>query len=242
MSTGRPFAVFDIDGTLVRWQLYHAVADALVKLGYVQPGAYEEIKVARMSWKTRQPGKSFGDYEQELIRVYESVLANLNTEQLEEAAKNVFEEYKDQVYTYTRELIKRLKADNYCLLAISGSQVEVISLIAQRYGFDDYLATVYERTGDRFNGRKMVPSLDKAKALGELIQKHQLVIAGSMAIGDSNSDAAMLEMVEQPIAFNPDKALFARAVEHGWKVVLERKNMVYELEKIDGRYQVVEAG
>jgi HAD superfamily hydrolase (TIGR01490 family) len=241
MTAGRSFAVFDIDGTLIRWQLYHAVADALVKLGHVEPGAYEEIKVARMNWKTRQPGKSFGDYEQELIRVYESVLANLSAEQLDEAAKNVFDEYKDQVYTYTRELIKKLKADDYCLLAISGSQVEVIRLIARYYGFDDFLATVYERSGDRFSGRKTVPSLDKSKALAELIQKHQLVIGGSMAIGDSASDAAMLEMVEQPIAFNPDKALFARAMEHGWKVILERKNMVYELEKVDGRYQVVEA-
>lgn len=162
MTSGRPFAVFDIDGTLIRWQLYHAVADALVKLGHVQPGAYEHIKVARMSWKTRQPGKSFRDYELELIRVYESVLANLSTAQLDQAAEAVFDEYKDQVYTYTRQLIKRLKADGYCLLAISGSQVEVISLIARHYGFDDYLATVYERNGDRFSGRKTVPSLDKA--------------------------------------------------------------------------------
>ena len=53
MTAGRSFAVFDIDGTLIRWQLYHAVADALVKLGHVEPGAYEEIKVARMNWKTR---------------------------------------------------------------------------------------------------------------------------------------------------------------------------------------------
>jgi HAD superfamily hydrolase (TIGR01490 family) len=241
-SRGKRFAVFDIDGTLIRWQLYHAVADALVKLGHVRASAYGEIKDARMGWKTRQPDKSFRDYELELIRVYESVLANLTTAQLDQAAQTVFDEYKDQVYTYTRQLIKKLKAEDYCLLAISGSQVEVIRLVARHYGFDDYLATVYERAGDRFSGRKSVPSLDKAKALAELIQKHQLVIGGSMAIGDSSSDAAMLEMVEQPIAFNPDKDLFARAMEHGWKIILERKNMVYELEKIDGRYQVVEAG
>lgn len=242
MSEGRRFAVFDIDGTLIRWQLYHALADALVKLGYVDASTYGSIRVARMNWKTRQPGKDFRDYELELIRVYESVLANLSTAQIDRAAQTVFDEYKDQVYTYTRQLIKKLKADGYCLLAISGSQVEVISLVARHYGFDDYLATVYERSGEHFSGRKTVPSLDKAKALAELIQKNQLVIDGSMAIGDSASDAAMLELVEQPIAFNPDKDLFARAMEHGWKLVLERKNMIYELEKIDGKYQVVEAG
>ncbi len=27
----QPFAVFDIDGTIIRWQLYHALADELAK-------------------------------------------------------------------------------------------------------------------------------------------------------------------------------------------------------------------
>jgi len=239
VSNGRPFAVFDIDGTLIRWQLYHAVADALVKLGYVRASAYGEIKDARMSWKNRQQGKSFRTYELELIKVYESVLANLTTDQLEQAVQSVFDEYKDQVYTYTRQLIEQLKAEGYCLLAISGSQVEIVRLIAKYYGFDDFSATVYERAGNRFSGNKTVPSLDKAKALGDLIQKHQLVIAGSLGIGDSRSDAAMLEMVEKPIAFNPDKELYEIAAKTSWKIVLERKNMIYELEKDSGRYELV---
>jgi HAD superfamily hydrolase (TIGR01490 family) len=238
MTKGRPFAVFDIDGTLIRWQLYHAVADALVKLGYVQSGVYEDIRAARMSWKTRRPGNSFRTYELELIRVYESMLANLTTNQLDKAVQAVFDEYKDQVYTYTRQLIEQLKADNYCLLAISGSQTEIVRLIAKYYGFDDYMATVYERSGNRFSGAKDVPSLDKAKALGKLIQTHQLPLEGSLAIGDSLSDAAMLEMVEQPIAFNPDKELFATAIQKGWKLVIERKNMIYELEARGGKYQL----
>ena len=238
MTKGRPFAVFDIDGTLIRWQLYHAVADALIKLGYVRASAYGDIKTARMGWKTRQPGKSFRTYELELIKVYESVLANLTTDQLDQAVQAVFDEYKDQVYTYTRQLIEQLKSRNYCLLAISGSQAEIVRLIAKYYGFEDYTATVYERTGGRFSGNKSVPSLDKAKALGQLLQKHELIIAGSLAIGDSRSDAAMLEMVERPVAFNPDKELYELAAQKGWKIVLERKNMIYELEKTDGRYQL----
>lgn len=239
-ETGSPFAVFDIDGTLIRWQLYHAIADQLVKLGYAEPGAYDSVKTARMSWKRRSAGASFKTYELELIKVYEQVLAGLTTEQFETAAQDVFGEYKDQVYTYTRELIKKLKKNGYLLLAISGSQLEIVKLIADHYGFDDYAGTIYERAGGGFSGAKVFAAHDKNKALKDMVKKHGLSFKGSIAVGDSPSDIGMLELVETPIAFNPDKDLFDHAQKQGWKIVLERKNMIYELERTDGKYQLAE--
>jgi phosphoserine phosphatase len=44
----KKFAAFDIDGTLIRWQLYHAIADNLVKLGFIAPVKFQEIKDARI--------------------------------------------------------------------------------------------------------------------------------------------------------------------------------------------------
>jgi len=46
----------------------------------------------------------------------------------------------------------------------------------------------------------------------------------------------MLELVENPIAFNPDKNLFEIAKTHKWKVVIERKNMIFQLEYKNGNY------
>jgi HAD superfamily hydrolase (TIGR01490 family) len=239
MATGRKFAVFDIDGTLIRWQLYHAVADALVKLGFVEPGAYDSIRASRMDWKTRRPGMNFRTYELELIRVYEEILASLTPEQLDRAVEAVFNEYKDQVYTYSRDLIKTLKKEGYFLLAISGSQIEIVGLIAKHYGFNDFTGTAYERVGSRFSGQKTVPSRNKSAVLNEMVKRNSLSFENSVAIGDSLSDAAMLEMVDLPIAFNPDQDLFKKAMDNGWKIAIERKNMVYELERRDGKYELV---
>jgi phosphoserine phosphatase len=72
-----------------------------------------------------------------------------------------------------------------------------------------------------------------------MVEKHSLDFSGSLGIGDGHSDVSMLELVDTPIAFNPEKALFDHASQQGWKVVVERKNMVYELEKRDGNYQLV---
>jgi phosphoserine phosphatase len=46
----------------------------------------------------------------------------------------------------------------------------------------------------------------------------------------------MLEYVEHPIAFNPEIRLFNEARNKGWKIVVERKNVVYELEANHGSY------
>ncbi|MBI2592164.1 HAD family phosphatase [Candidatus Saccharibacteria bacterium] len=238
-KTGKPFAAFDIDGTLVRWQLYHAIADALAKRGLIDIKTYQSIRDARMRWKRRTHGEAFSSYQKELVVAYEKLLLNLSFKQFSAAVLSVFDEYKDQVYTYTRQLIKDLKKKGYLLFAISGSQVEIVSKIAKYYGFDEHVGTVYTHEGDRFTGAMSLHLGGKHLVLQELIDKHHAAMAGSIAVGDATSDISMLEMVELPIAFNPEKKLFDHASAKGWRIVIERKNMVYELEKQDGRYILV---
>ena len=236
--SGRRFAVFDIDGTLIRWQLYHAIADELARRGHIKPESYQAMRQSRMRWKKRVGGSSFKDYEKQLILTYEEVLSTLSLDQFNEAVDAVFEEYKDQTYTYTRDLLNRLKKVDYLLFAISGSQSEIVAKIADYYGFDDYVGTIYEYKKNRFTGKKTIGSLDKAATLKRLVKKHHASLEGSIAVGDSASDGSMLELVQTPVAFNPERALFSKAVSSGWKVVVERKNVVYELEKSDGKYQL----
>lgn len=237
MADGRKFAVFDIDGTLIRWQLYHAIADALAKNGHIDAKPYSAIREARMQWKQRSGLQSFSEYQIHIIKAYEEALLKISPQELDKAVEDTFNEYKDQVYAFTRGLIKRLKNDGYKLLAISGSQTEIIAKIADYYGFDDYIATSYIVESGKL--QTIFPSGDKKKALMGLVKKHGLGFEGSVAVGDSAGDIPMLEAVEEPIVFNPEDALFKYAEEKSWKIVLERKNMIYELEKENGKYQLV---
>lgn len=232
----KPLAVFDIDGTLIRWQLYHAVADMFVKLGYTDPETYQSVKNARMEWKRRTGEEAFQAYELKLVEVYTEVLKTLTHEQLELAAQKVYDEYKDQVYTYTRDLIKELKAKGYLLFAISGSQVEIVKLLADYYGFNDYLGSVYERSENGFTGKLTSYRHNKHIHVAKLAKKHGATTKGSVAVGDSKGDITMLEAIEQPIAFNPEKKLFDAAKENFWPIVIERKNVVYKLEPRGGKY------
>jgi HAD superfamily hydrolase (TIGR01490 family) len=235
----KKFAAFDIDGTLIRWQLYHALVDRLIKDGFSSPESWERIHESRMSWKTRSHAEAFKAYEHELINVYDTILTSLTVKQFNEVVEAVFEEYKDQVYVYTRELIKNIKSQGYLLFAISGSQIEIVKKIAGYYGFDDFSGSVYVQADGMFTGKVILPHLNKNKVLNELISKHKAGLEGSIAVGDSVGDASMMELVEQPIAFNPEAKLFSVAKEKAWKVVVERKNMVYELENTNGKYELV---
>lgn len=233
------FAVFDIDGTLLRWQLYHAVVNALAKNGHLGEGAYEQLRQARMVWKRREHHDAFKQYERHMVRAYDAALTDLPVATFQAAAKSVLEEYKDQVHVYTRDLVRRLKDEGYVLLAISGSHHEMVGELAQYYGFDDWIGSKYDVQDGRYTGVKHVPSEDKKKHFLELVQAHGLELAGSIGVGDTISDAAFLDLVERPIAFNPDRKLFEYAKEKGWKIVVERKNVTYELARDGVNYRLV---
>lgn len=238
MTSGRKFAAFDIDGTLIRWQLYHALADRLARAGHINSLVFQNITDARMEWKRRRHAESFKEYELELVRLFERTLKELNVGHFEEAADSVFEEYKDQVYIYTRDLLKQLKAKGYLLFAISASQAVLVRKIADYYGFDDFAAAEYKQVNNRFTGEIKTTYGQKDVVLKRLVRKHAAGFAASMAVGDSTSDIAMFELVENPIIFNPERELFNIARRNGWKVVLERKNMIYELEFKEGKYEL----
>jgi HAD superfamily hydrolase (TIGR01490 family) len=229
----KKIAVFDIDGTLIRWQLYHAVVEAIAK---PSPDILASIKEIRSQWKTRSRRDSFKIYELELVKIFESSLAELTPEEYTKAIDSVFEQHKDQVYTYTRDLVTKLKKQGYLLFAISGSHAEIVGRIAAYYGFDDFIGSTYEQRAGHFTGKVKVARFNKHRSLQKLIDKYGASTVDSVGVGDSESDASFLNMVEQPIAFNPDRDLLEIARAKGWKIVVERKNVIFELEPKNGSY------
>lgn len=242
MHTGaqRRFAVFDIDGTVIRWQLYHAIVDELASLGHLSKNAHQTIQDARMTWKSRSHSTSFDEYEHTVVEAYHRALTDLDVTAYQQAVDSVFEQYKDQVYTYSRDLLRELKAKGYLLFIISGSQQEVVQKLGDYYGFDEAVGTQYEQRDGRFTGEYTAGFEHKDDILRQLIERHNATRKDSIAIGDSTSDITMLELAERPIAFNPTKGLFDHAKKRGWEVVIERKNVIYQLQAHHGQYLLAE--
>ncbi len=230
------FAVFDLDGTLIRWQLYHAIFDTLARAGNIDSELYKRVTSARADWKRRL--SDFDTYQMVMIEVFEQVLQGIPVTQFTNAIDIAFEEHKDQSYIYTRELVASLKDQDYLLFAISGSPMEAVERISQHYGFDDCIGAIFHQANGKFTGKITTPAINKKQTLNDLIRKHSLDLSGSIAIGDTENDIQMLEMVERPIAFNPARKLFNHAHKQGWEIVVERKNMVYKFLERNGQYSL----
>lgn len=227
--TAKRFAVFDIDGTLIRWQLFHAIFSRLSDAGHFGPDAAARIHDAYSQYEARNSDEAFKEYERILVDIVVKGITGVRVDTFNKVIDDVFEEYKDRVYRYTRQQIKDLKADGYTVLAISGSPQEIVTRLADYYGFDDAVGTEHVIRDGAFTGDIKVAVAHKPALLRELVAKHGLSFEGSIAIGDSEGDIDMLEIVEQPVAFNPSQKLFRHAESKGWHVVVERKNMIYEL-------------
>jgi len=241
-NQARPFAVFDIDGTLIRWQLYHAMADAMSKQDIINSTKYQLVLQARENWKSRLSINSFSEYEESMIKLINSSIPGLDYPIFQQICLSIVNRYQNQVYSFTRDLIANLKKQGYLIFAISASPAELVSLVAKYYKFDDYGASTYEVKDNKLTGNKTILYGEaKTKKLNQLIASHRASIANSIGVGDTLGDWEMLNMTEKAIAFNPSKNLYDQALTKGWEIIIERKNVVYRLVSANGKYFLASA-
>lgn len=237
-SQKQPFAAFDIDGTLFRSGLYREVAFELVRMGAMPESILKRIADKETAWKKRAHGNAFVEFDEAVAEAFDAELPRLKIAYFDLAAEKVLKAHKDNVYVYTRDLARELKSQGYYLIAISGSQLEVVEPFATYYGFDTCVGQSFERGDEFFTGHIQKTHTGKDKHLKQLIKQHGLTTKDSIAIGDAAGDVEMLSLAERPIAFNPEKNLYAVAEKNGWDIVVERKNMIYEMRQIYGVYQL----
>jgi HAD superfamily hydrolase (TIGR01490 family) len=226
-------AVFDIDGTLFRSGLQREVFYELTKMGVVPQSLIDESTLKFRDWRHRVHGNAFQEFDMMLVHAMESTLPNLRISDYEKAADIVIQKRADNVYVYTRDLIKSLKKKGYFLLAISGSQHELVGPFAKKYGFDAWIGQEWEKDQKRefFTGKQTYTHTGKEKILQTFLDNHDLTMKDSIAVGDSGGDISILAIVDHPIAFNPTYDLLEAAIESGWKIVIERKNTSLELQQ-----------
>ena len=63
----------------------------------------------------------------------------------------------------------------------------------------------------------------------QYVYEHGLSLEDSYGIGDTESDGSFLQLVEHPIAFNPNQNLKEQAEKEQWRIVVEKKDVIYEI-------------
>jgi len=232
----RKFAAFDIDGTLFRSGLYREVLFELMRRDLIPQEIVKVVTPKMEAWQKRLHDDAFESFERIFIDLVDEEVPRLKVSDFDDAARTVLEKMSDHVYVYTRDLIKRLKSEGYYLIAISGSQEELVEPFARKYGFDRWVGQKWTRSGDYFTGEIIKTHSGKDMILLGIIEEEGLTTEGSIAVGDSNGDTGLFKIAENVIAFNPTRELYDKARQNGWKIVVERKSAIYELEPRDGSH------
>jgi len=223
-------AIFDIDGTIFRSSLLIELVNKMISNGLFSDDFEKHYKKEYRAWLDRKG--TYDDYINAVVKAYNENIQGIDYQDFKKVGEEVINHMKDRVYRYTRDLVKKLKDEGYFLLAISHSPMEIVQDFGYSMGFDKVYGRIYKVGDDgKFTGEMEYVDLisDKAKVLDRAVEKEGLTLEGSIGVGDSEGDITQLSKVENPICFNPNKILHDEAKKNNWKIVIERKDVIYEL-------------
>lgn len=229
MNKKNKLAVFDIDGTIFRKNLAFELIDELAWMGVFSKSVRNKLTKLYTQWLDHKG--TYEDYRKALVNLYCENIRGCSREKVLKASKTVIPFYKDRTYIFANDLIKKFKEDNYDIIAISGSPSEIVEEYNKHLKFDAVFGTVYETDEKNiYTGNALFePTKDKSQVVRQYIAEKNLSLEGSYGVGDTESDAKVLEIVENPIAFNPNYNLKKIAEEKGWKIIVEKKDVIYEI-------------
>ncbi len=223
-------AIFDVDGTIFRSSLLIELVEALITEN-VFPKASRKIYEKELERWLNRTG-SYEEYIEAVVKAFMTNLQGVSYRDFERIGKEVVEKSKNKVYRYTRDLVRKLKRNGYFLLAISQSPKGLLDAFCKRLGFDKVYGRFYELgESDKFTGEVVDLHLiaNKGNIVRRAVAKEKLTLKDSIGIGDTEGDISMLELVTNPICFNPNQKLYRYAKLNKWKVVVERKDVIYEI-------------
>lgn len=226
----RKVAVFDIDGTIFRSSLLIELVDELISDGTFPARARNLYVEAHRRWLDRED--SYDKYIWAVITAFDKHIKGVGEKEFLRAVRKVVAFHRSRVYRFTRDLVRDLRKRGYFLLAISHSPKYVVDGFAKQMGFHKVYGRILEMDErGRFTGRTAEAEqiFDKAKILRRAAVKENLTLRGSVGVGDTDSDAAFLKLVDKPICFNPNGVLYGIARRRGWRVVVERKDVIYDI-------------
>lgn len=230
MQKSNKIAIFDIDGTIFRKNLAFELINELSWLNIFPRKVRDQIVDLYTNWLEHKG--TYETYRLALVEVYEKYLKGCKKGDLERASRIVVNFHKDRTYIFAEQLITDLRTQGYHIIAISGSPIEIVQEFNRKHlHFDKVYGSVYGiNEKDIYTGETVFePTKNKGEVVKQYVYEHNLTLDDSYGIGDTESDASFLDIVDNPIVFNPNDNLKQIAQLRGWRVVVEKKDVIYDM-------------
>ena len=120
------------------------------------------------------------------------------------------------------QLVESHRAQGHDLLIITATNEFITRPIVQLLGITELIACEGEIVDGRYTGEPSgVPSYHAGKVtrLNAWLTEHEIKLGGAFFYSDSHNDLPLLELVDNPVAVDPDDRLQIRAEAEGWPVI-----------------------
>ena len=212
-------AFFDVDGTLLKSTIVHyyiwmrsALAPFLLKRLWIV-GFFPKILYYLIL-----DGISRPRFNQVFYRNYRGK----NAAEMKALSTEMFESYlRPKIFAEAVSQIQEHKTQGTAVVLVTGSLDFIVQPIADYLDVDAVLAPQLHELEGSFTGELTTAPLigdEKAKAMRNYADQHEIALEESYAYGDSQSDLPMLECVGNPVAVNPGKSFRQKALESGWEI------------------------
>jgi len=121
-----------------------------------------------------------------------------------------------------RDLVEKHRQGGDTLVIITATNRFVTEPIAREFGIDQLIATELEVKNGNYSGKVSgTPCFKEGKVerLNDWLESNQYKLDDSWFYSDSHNDLPLLNVVDHPIAVNPDPQLKAEAERLGWPVM-----------------------
>lgn len=223
---------FDIDGTLIRGFMIFEFPRQLSERGMFDKKLFLEIE----NWIKLYSEKkaTYRKIALEIPKIYSKGMKGLKERDVKSEARKFVKVYvKKFIQPYTRDLVKLMKSYGMTI-GISGSPIEVVSLVGRMFNFDITYGSELEIKDEIYTGRmrqNMIIKETKEDVLEKIVKKNRIDLEKSFGFGDTEQDLAILSKVKHPVALNPNIKLLNIVKKNGWLFFNSNDNVAKELKK-----------
>lgn len=211
-------AIFDLDNTLLNGDSDYLWGQFLVEKGIVDADHYE-----------KENQRFYDEYKagtldiMAFLRFSLAPLAEHDMATLQAWHRDFMQEKINAIMQdKAHALINQHRDAGDELLIITATNSFVTAPIAAAFGIDNLLATEPEQKNGRYTGAVAgTPCFREGKVerLNAWLAETSHSLDGSSFYSDSHNDLALLQMVDRPVAVDPDDSLAGHAQRQGWPII-----------------------
>jgi HAD superfamily hydrolase (TIGR01490 family) len=211
-------AIFDLDETLIGTDSDHAWGDYIADQGLVDAGQHRAENL-----------RFYEDYKRGELDIFEylefsfHVLTQHPIDVLLTHRRNFIEEIiKPHILPKAQALVSEERDSGKQLIVVTATNEFITRPIADLFGIEPLLAPIPEQIDGVYTGKVFdVPSFGPGKVtrLEAWMTANGQTFEGSRFYSDSHNDLPLLEVVDEPIAVDPDDKLRELATARGWSCI-----------------------